>query len=323
MKALQIARHGAPYEVVELVELPEPAAPGSDEVLVAVEYAPINFSEILRILGRYPLLPASFPAVVGNEGVGRIVSVGKGVRGLKEGDRVLVPPTHGAWSEKIRLPAKGLFALPSGADPRQLSMLSINPPTAALMLSEYADLKPGDWIIQNAGNSGVGRSVIAIARDRGLRTVSVVRRPELADGLRAAGSDVVVVEGPDLAVRVAAATGKAAIKLGLDGVGGESGASIAGTLSPGGTLVVYSFMSRQPVLVSGTDIVFRDIAVRGFWLYAPRFRTSPKALEAIQLGARLIAEGKLTVPISATYPLAQAAAALSHALKGGKVLFEI
>jgi len=323
MKALQIARHGAPHEVVELVDLPEPGAPKPEEVLVAVGYAPINLSEILRILGQYPLLPRSLPAVVGNEGVARIVAVGNRVRGLKVEDRVLLPATSPAWSERLLLPAAGLFALPAGADPQQLAMLSINPPTAALVLSEYVDLKPGDWVIQNAGNSGVGRSVIAIAKYRGLRTVSVVRRAELVDELRAAGSDVVLVDGPDLAVRVAAATGKASIKLALDGVAGQSGAALAGALAPGGSLVVYSFMSRQPVIVSGTDLVFRNIALRGFWLYAPQFRDSPKAIDAMKLGARLIAEGKLTVPVAARYPLTQAAAALGHALKGGKVLFQI
>jgi hypothetical protein len=54
------------------------------------------------------------------------------------------------------------------AGPQQLAMLAINPPTAALLLSEYIDLKPGEWVVQNAANSGVGRWVIAFAKMRGL-----------------------------------------------------------------------------------------------------------------------------------------------------------
>jgi len=323
VKALQIVRFGMPHEVVELVDLPDPGAPGPSEVLAAVEYAPINISEILKIMGRYPVLPSSLPATAGNEGVARILAVGRGVKGLKPGDRVLVPFTHGAWSERLLLPATDLFALPTNADPRQLSMLTINPPTAALMLSEYADLRPGDFVIQNAGNSGVGRCVIAIAKSRGLRTVSVVRRAELVRELLDYGGDVVLLEGPDLAGRVAAATNKASIKLAIDGVAGESGASLAGAVAPGGTMVVYSYISRQPVTVGGVDIVFRNVAVRGFWLYAPQTRESPKIADAVKLGARLSAEGELTAPIAATYPLTQPAAALAHALKGGKVLFEV
>ena len=57
--------------------------------------------------------------------------------------------------------------------------MAINPPTAALLLSEYVDLKPGEWVVQNAANSGVGRWVIAFAKTRGLKTVNIVRRPEL------------------------------------------------------------------------------------------------------------------------------------------------
>src|SRR5262249_12937777 len=97
----------------------------------------------------------------------------------------------------------------------------------------------------------------------------------------------------------------------------------AGTLARGGTLVVYSFISRKPILVDGNDLIFRGLAARGFWLYLPQFKDSPKAMDAMKLGARLVAEGKLKVPIAAKYPLSEARTALSHALKGGKVLFEI
>jgi NADPH:quinone reductase-like Zn-dependent oxidoreductase len=69
---------------------------------------------------------------------------------------------------------------------KQLAMLRINPPAGALMLSEYVDLKPGDWVVQNAANSGVGRAVIAIGKERGIQTINLVRRddviPEVVDG---------------------------------------------------------------------------------------------------------------------------------------------
>jgi len=323
MKALQMTKYGAPQEVVELVDLPEPGAPQADEVLAAVEYAPINHSEILKITRRYPLLPSSLPAGVGNEGVARILSVGRAVTDLKPGDRVIVPPTHAAWRERVVLPAAGLFALPGDADPRQLSMLSINPPTAALLLSEFVDVQPGEWVIQNAGNSGVGRSVIAIAKSRGLRTVSVVRRPELVAELRGLGGDVVLLDGPELAATVASATANAKIRLAIDGVAGESTAALTSCLAPGGSVVLYSIISGKPGVANGIDLIFRNIAIRGFWIYSPQFRSSPKILEAMKLGARLVAEGKLHAPVAATYPLASAATALAHAERGGKVLFEV
>lgn len=169
----------------------------ANEVLVAVEYAPINRSDILTSRCQYGRLP-SLPTALGKEGVGRILSVGEEVDDLKVGDRVLLPSSTPSWREKVILPSRGFFPLPQNADPQQLSMLSIDPPTAALLLSEYVELKPGDWVIHNAGNSGVGRSVIAFAKDRGLLTVSLVRRQELSDELVAAGGDIVLVDGAEI-----------------------------------------------------------------------------------------------------------------------------
>jgi NADPH:quinone reductase-like Zn-dependent oxidoreductase len=201
-------------------------------------------------------------------------------------------------------------------------MLSINPPTAALLLSAYVELKPGEWVIQNAGNSGVGRSVIAFAKDRGLRTVSLVRRPELIDELVAAGGDIVLVGGAELSARVAQATGNAKIALAIDGVGGEAMPSLSSCLSPGGTLVLYYAVSSKPSLASFVDLVYRNVTIRGFWYANPAFHASPKLMEAIKTGTRLIAEGKLHVPVAATYPLVAAKEAIAHAQRGGKVLFK-
>jgi D-arabinose 1-dehydrogenase-like Zn-dependent alcohol dehydrogenase len=116
--------------------------------------------------------------------VGRVLDVGPGVQNVKLGDRVLAPLSSFTWRERMVISADGLFALPPDADPRQLAMLAINPPTAALLLSEYVNLKPGEWVVQNAANSGVGRWVIAFAKRRGLKTVNIVRRPELVPSSR-------------------------------------------------------------------------------------------------------------------------------------------
>src|SRR5712692_352906 len=322
MYALQISTFGEPSDVLELVKIPDPHDPLANEVLVAVEYAPISNSDLLTIRGQYPIVPL-LPTGIGHEGIGRILSVGEEADKKKVGDRVLLPSSSTSWRERIVLPSTGLFPLPQGADPQQLSMLAINPPTGALLLSEYVKLSPGDWVIQNAGNSGVGRSVIAFAKDRGLRTVSLVRRPELIDELVAAGGDVVLVDGAGVSARVAQATGNAKIALALDGVEGEAMLSLSGSLSPGGTLVVYSAVSGKPGLASAVDLVFRNVTIRGFWIGNPAFRTSPKVLEAMKMGARLIAEGKLHLPVSATYPLVAAKEAFAHAQRGGKVLFKL
>ena len=248
MHAIQMRNFGPPLEVLEFIELPDPSIPGADEVLVGVEFAPINMNDLYLIEGVFPIRP-TVPSVVGNEGVGRILSVGKDVGDLRVGDRVLIPLYAFSWRERMVLPAEGLFPLPAGADPRQLSMLGINPPTAALLLREYVDLQPGDWVAQNAANSGVGRSVIAIAKARGLRTINFVRRAELIAELKAAGGDIVLVDEAGALDKVRQAVGDGRVPLGIDGVAGGATATVAGALTQGGTIVTYALMSGQPVTI--------------------------------------------------------------------------
>src|SRR3989475_11476772 len=94
-------------------------------------------------------------------------------------------------------------------------MLGINPPTAALLLNESIDLRPGDWVAQNAANSGVGRSLIAIAKARGLKTINFVRRPELVTELQAVGGDLVIVDQSGAVDKIRATIGDARVPLGL------------------------------------------------------------------------------------------------------------
>src|SRR5216684_2586762 len=243
MRAVQLTAYGSPGEGLKFVDIPEPVPPRANQVLLGIEYSPINMSDLLVAYGVYPLRP-TLPTVIGNEGVGRVVAMGPGVQNVKVGDRVLAPLNSFAWTERVVVPADDLFALPPDADVQQLAMAGINPPTAALLLSQFVDLKPGDWVAQNAANSGVGRSLIAIARTRGLRTINFVRRAELVPELEAAGGDLVLldVEGALDKVRVVGGGGR--MPLGIDGVAGKASATVAGALSDFGTLVVYAHERR-------------------------------------------------------------------------------
>ena len=249
MRAVQLTAYGNPIEGLQYVNIPEPEAPGPNQVLIGVEFSPVNPSDLLLARGIYGIRPA-LPTVIGGEGVGRVLAVGAGVENVKVGDRVLAPLSSFTWRERMVVPASDLFALPSGADPRQLSMLAINPPTAALLLSEYFDLKPGEWVVQNAANSSVGRWVIAFAKARGLKTVNIVRRPELVPELQAIGGDVVVVDSPDASEEAKAAVGQAELRLALDGVSGPATGVLASTLSPHGTLVSFAAMSGAAMSIS-------------------------------------------------------------------------
>src|SRR6202007_2618519 len=162
----------------------EPKAPIMGDVLVRMEYAPVDYSDLLLANGVYFLNP-QLPSVIGGEGAGIVEAIGPGVKGVKVGDRVTIPFRTFTWAEKVLAPADGLFVVPHSIDARTASMLNINPTTAVLLLDGFVKLKPNDWIVLNAANSQVARCIIAIAKSRGLKVVGIVRRRELLPELEA------------------------------------------------------------------------------------------------------------------------------------------
>jgi len=320
MRAVQLTAYGNPVDGLKYVDIPGPDAPGPNQVLIGVEFSPLNQSDLLLARGIYASRPA-LPTVIGNEGVGHVLAVGRGVENVKVGDRVLAPLSSFTWRERMVIPASGLFALPADADPQQLAMLAINPPTAALLLSEYVNLKRGEWVVQNSANSGVGRWVIAFAKARGLKTVNIVRRPELVTELEAIGGDVVVVDSPDVSKEIKAAVGQAELRLALDGVSGPATGVLAATLSSRGTLVSFAAMSLNPMSISPLDVIFKPVTVRGFFMAHPEFaaKLAPAAAQA----AEMIASGRMHIPVAATYPLSSIKEAVAHAQRGGKILLDV
>ena len=316
-RAEYTSRGPVPQDVIACVERDTPT-PQAGEVLLEMLAAPINPSDVLTLTGQYGMLPP-LPAVGGNEGVGRVAAVGSGVTSVEVGQRVLLPVGSGTWSSHLIAQAQGLITLPPVGDPLQLAMLVVNPPTASLLLSEFVPLTAGDWVIQNAANSGVGEYVIQLARRRGLRTVSVVRREDAIAPLQAIGGDVVLVDGPGLAKRVAAATDNAKIRLGFDAVGGTATDRLAQCVAVGGTLVNYGALSGEACTIAPGSFVFRDLTLRGFWL-ASWFRHASPAQQQAMFGelAMLIARGELTARVHATYPLSRVQEAVAAAAAGGR-----
>jgi NADPH:quinone reductase-like Zn-dependent oxidoreductase len=326
LKAEYQSRGPVPQDVIEAVTFEKPVLKDG-QVLLEMLAAPINPSDVLTLTGQYGILP-ELPAIGGNEGVARVIEHGPGVTKPEIGQTVLLPMGIGTWATHMLANAKSLIALPNGVDPIQLSMISINPPTASLLLSEFVDLQAGDWVIQNAANSAVGSYLIAMAKLRGLKTINIVRRQSLIEPLLAAGADVVLLDGEidglSLASRVQTATNGAKIRLGIDAVGGSATNRLGETLCDGATLVNYGAMSGEACLLAPTIIIFKDITVRGFWL-AKWFRTSTPEQQK-QLYANiisLIASGKLSTPVHATFRVKDIKQAVSLAAAGerqGKIV---
>jgi trans-2-enoyl-CoA reductase len=323
MLSAQYERRGpVPQDVIHAVEIDTPR-PAPGQALLEVVAAPNNPSDLLTLTGEYAQLPP-LPAIGGREGAGRVVDLGPGTQGPDVGQLVLLPPGSGSWSTHVVAEAARLVALPKEADPEQLAMMTINPPTAALLLSEFVGLGRDEWVIQNAANSAVGLYLVQLARHRGPRTVNVVRREDAVAIVREAGGDVVVVDGDDLADRVAEATGGAAIRLGIDAVGGPATGRLADSLCESAVLVSYGRMSDAPCAVQPDAFIFRDLTVRGFWL-ASWLRRAPeqRRTELYREMAELIASGVLHAPIHARYDVSEIEEAVAVAASGrrsGKVL---
>jgi trans-2-enoyl-CoA reductase len=316
MKAVRFSAFGPALDVVRVVdETPGALAPG--EALVEVLATPINPSDVMTLAGLYGVLP-KLPAVPGNEGVGRVLEV-SGSTAVRPGQHVFLPMGAGTWRTHLKAKAERLLPLPEGADPLQMAMLSINPPTAELLLREFVQLRPGDWVIQNAANSAVGRYLLTLAKREGLRTVNVVRRQELVAELRELGADVVLVDGHELPAQVREATSGAALRLGIDAVGGSATTRVGDSLAAGGVVVNYGAMSGKGPSLSAAATIFKDVTLRGFWLVNWMNKTPRQEQAALmQRLAGLVAEGTLRAPVDATFPLENIREALARTMESGR-----
>jgi NADPH:quinone reductase-like Zn-dependent oxidoreductase len=204
-------------------------------------------------------------------------------------------------------------------------MLRINPPTALLMLTDIvADLKPGDWVIQNVANSAVGRLLIRLARGRGVKTMNVVRREGLFGELTALGADGCVVDSPDVAERVKAQTGGAPVRLGLDAVAGQATARISSCVADGGVVCNYGSMTGEDPVMPRSGVIFAGQTLVGFTLGRALAKRSLAQIRAIygDLGAQVL-DGTLHAPVEKVYPIEEIKTAIAHAQRGersGKIL---
>lgn len=305
MKRVICTGIGNATEVLRVVFADEPS-PGPRDAVVEMAARPINPADLLLVHGRHLAKPV-FPAPVGIEGSGVVVALGAEAEGPPIGTKVAVP-YGGTWSERLAIPAGDLIALPADADLRQASMLAVNPVTAASMLE---GLSPGEWVLQNAAASAVGRLVVRIAARRGLRTVNVVRKEEQVAELKALGADVVLVGDHDLPARTREAG--ATISRALDAVAGEASGRLFDAVQEGGELWVYGLLSDDRVILGAAQLVFRDVRVRGYSRLrvlrsAPKDRVRALFDELLALAR----EGVLDSEVEAVYPLAEVAAAVAH-----------
>lgn len=327
MHQLQLIAHGEPSDVVELNIVDEPAL-SNEDVLVSMEAAPINPSDLMLVRGTYRVRPA-FPFPLGAEGVGCVVRTGSEVDPSLKGRRVLIVPNNeqGTWADNVVVPACNIVPVNDEADPIQLAMIGINGVTAYLLLNRYASLMPGDWIGQTAGNSAMGQYINRLAKLSGVKTLSLVRREEAAEQVRQLGGDRVVLQGEDMHRDIEEALDGNELNLVLDAIGGKPVGELARWLKPGGSVVSYGVQDGQFPAVSPHEFIFRSLSIHGFsvsnWmLNAPRTEIH----EIYQVLCELVAEGSLSAAVDSVFPLEdfhEAFAQSGRAGQNGKTIFKM
>src|SRR5215813_7767564 len=317
MKRIDIIAYGAPEEVAHCIDAPDVGEPGPGEVVFDVLAFPINPADVSFCRGSYRLRPP-LPATPGAEGVGRVAAIGAGVTQVRPGDLVINMQREN-WTQRRRVRSEDAIPIPAGLDLAQAAMLRINPATALLLLEDHVTLDPGDWVIQDVANSAVGRHLIVLAKTRGLRTVNVVRRDDVAEELGDLGADVVLKDGPDLAERARAAVGGAPIRLGIDAVSGEACRRIADCVADGGVVVSYGSMSGEDPAIGRAALNMRGVSLTGFNLGRGLAKRVPAKVREIYTDlAAKIRDGVLKAPVDSHYPIEDIKPALVRAQQGGR-----
>jgi len=322
-KQLVFRENGKPAEVLELDAdglLLEGLEDG--HVLVRMLAAPINPADLNTIEGTYGVKLA-LPATPGIEGCG-VVEMSN-CSDYQEGDQVIFLRRASTWASHLIVPGAVLFKLPAGIDVLQAAMLKVNPATAWRLLHAFGELKKGEWVVQNVGNSAVGRCVIQLARDLGIRTISFVRRAELIDELKALGADHVFLDDDGGVSSAKEVLNGANAALAFNAVGGDSALRLMKLLREGGSHITYGAMGKKPVTIPNGLLIFRDIQVRGLWV-SRWIETAPmEEIRAVyaDLAAR-VAAGNIVQTVDSTYPLEKFREALERLdapERSGKVLF--
>jgi NADPH:quinone reductase-like Zn-dependent oxidoreductase len=312
---------GAQLEKLQAAGFSLPAL-GPAQVLVEMLAAPINPADLNFIEGTYGVKPV-LPATPGVEGCGKVVA--SQAPAFQPGDQVIFLRRAATWATHTVVDAEVLFKLPPGIDPLQAAMLKVNPATAWRLLHGFGLPEPGGWVVQNAGNSGVGRCVIQLAHTLGIRTLSFVRRLELVDELTALGGDLVLVDDDAGLAAAKAALGGATAALAFNAVGGDSALRLMNLLREGGTHITFGAMAKRPLAVPNGLLIFRDLQLRGLWVTRWIENAPAAEVRAVyeDLAAR-VAAGTLVQPVDSTHALAAFAMAFARLTapdRAGKVLF--
>lgn len=332
MRALVASGVGHPSAVLRIESRPVPE-PDRGQVRIRVLATPIHASDLHILGGRYGFIPP-FPAVLGLECVGLVDALGQSVDDLTVGQRVITVGVTGSWQEYMIADATRVIPVADRLDISTAAQALINPITAVLLTTSELDIAPGEWLLQTAAGSTVGKMVVQLGNRLGFKTINVVRRRAGgAQILALGGAEVICTEDEDLQQRVAEIAGPRGVSSAIDCVAGQLGADVSRSLAPGGKLIVFGALSahgqsdpnKLTLPLFSRSLIYETKSVRGFWLYR-WFATTPReqAGAVIAKTLQLVSDGALRIPEGQLFEIEHFADAIALAAApahGAKPLF--
>lgn len=333
MKSVQFDQFGEPASVLQVRDVASPQ-PKPGEVLVRMLLSPVNPSDLMTVRGVYGKQP-QLPCTPGYEGVGIVEASGGGLLGkLLIGKRVaLLNGINGNWQERTTVLAKQAVPLPKSLPAEQGATFFVNPTTAFAMTRRVLAIPTGDWLLQTAAASELGKMVVRLGKRFGFKTLNVVRRSEQAEVLKSLGANAAIAfdstkqTADDLRNEVQRVTGERGVRFAIDPIGGATGSAVVKCLASGGRMLVYGTLSPEPLSFSPRDLMTPGASIEGFWLarWLPQLSLIAK-LRLIRTVSRLIQDGVLTSQIGEVFPLdriSDAVRAAETSRRTGKVLLRL
>ncbi len=241
MRALVVTRNGGP-EVLE-VQGREVPAPAVGELVVDVAASGVNFIDVYRRQGVYPV---QTPFVLGGECAGTVRAVGPGVYGFAVGDVVASASAQGSHAGAAVLPAAQTVHVPPGLDPALAAATMLQGMTAHYLINSTYAVQPGDWTLVHAAAGGVGQLLVQMIKAKGAHVVATTGTAEKAEIARSRGADAVLRydEVDDLAAAVRAAS-DGGVQVAYDGVGRATFEASLASLRVRGMLALFGAASGQ------------------------------------------------------------------------------
>ena len=181
MKAIRIHQFGSTSDVLQYEEVPIPE-PGPDEFLVKVEAASLNRADLALRKGAYRIAPEDLPVIPGREFAGTVAKLGPGVQQFKVGQRVVACTGTGGYAEYALAKASEALPVPDGVDSATAAAIPTVFLTAWFALLTDGKLKAGNWVLVQAGSSGVGIAAIQIAKHLGAKVITTSSSDDNAKG---------------------------------------------------------------------------------------------------------------------------------------------